>query len=980
MGTGPKREHELNAGDDHVSSKRRRASDQPVIPNDQYTVGWICALPLEMAAAKGMLDELHPDPLQRDPGDHNTYRLGEVCGHNVVVACLPAGNFGVTSAATVATHMLRTFKSVRFGLMVGIGGGIPSASHDIRLGDVVVSQPGATNGGVIQYDRGKSLQEQGFERTGMLNAPPRVLLSALGRLQADHLTEDSRIPEFMAALPHKMKKRFSHPGASNDCLYLAEYPHVIDNSSCQWCDPSQIVAREDRDDSDPVIHYGSIASGNQVIKDATLRDQLGKELGVICFEMEAAGLQDFPSIVIRGICDYSDSHKNKAWQFYAATTAAAFAKELLSVIPPSRVLQENPIPELVSNVGDSARCEKNTRVRIQQVIRDWADAADGEPFLWLVGPAGTGKSTLVRSVADSLHEVKKLVAGYFFKRGEQGRNDTNRLFSTLAMQMADNVHGFKASLRASLGNIDKDSIDKMDLGFQFEKLLKVPLEKLPPLDSSQDSRVIVLDALDECERPENLNRILAFISEICNNHKILPLRVLLTSRPVPGVIDALQPLMRDGTTRQLPLNRVFTEDTKTDIRSYLETNFMRIRTKAKIRQDPWPTLAEINHLVELCTQPEPLFIYAATLVRFVYDEKQLQNPKIQLRIWLKQCRDNESQLHQMYNPILEQIFAFGRNEDFDKQLQLLGSLVLSAKPLSLTSLTSLLALDADDVNWWLPGLRAVLDIPSDPSKPIRLLHKSFSDFLFSADNTSHTHFQLDASETHRLLAEKCIELMKKRLKRDICCLHKLDAMVQDVSADTMDRCIPFELEYSCLYWVYHLRAGRNALKDYDMIYAFLLQHFLHWLEVLSILGQVSDGYGDLQYLINIPKQPSGGPFWLNDFLEDATSTILSFASIIESTPLQAYASLLLFSPATSKVRQQFWNQRLPPLSHIEGIKSNWDAHLRTLDVSDAVTGLSFSSDGRFVASAGSQSIKCDVLSQQSVPSGDLSFRHCKGLG
>lgn len=302
-----------------------------------------------MAAAKGMLDKVHPNPTEQDPNDHNTYLLGEVCGHNVVVACLPAGVYGTTSAATVATHMLRTFTSIRFGLMVGIGGGIPSRYHDVRLGDIVVAQPTASNGGVIQSDRGKSLQEQDFQRTGTLNPPPQVLLAALSRLQAEHLTEDSRIPEFLADLPEKMKERFRHPGALNDRLYVASYCHENNETNCHLHDSSFIVARVDRDNLEPAIHYGTIASGNQVIKDATLRDQLGQKLGALCFEMEAAGLQDFPSLVIRGICDYADSHKNKMWQFYAAAVAAAFAKELLSVIPPSRVLQEDPIPQLVSS-------------------------------------------------------------------------------------------------------------------------------------------------------------------------------------------------------------------------------------------------------------------------------------------------------------------------------------------------------------------------------------------------------------------------------------------------------------------------------------------------------------------------------------------------------------------------------------------------------------------------------------------------------
>jgi nucleoside phosphorylase len=146
---------------------------------EDYTVGWICALPVELAAAQEMLDEEHEN-LERDD-DENLYSLGSVAGHNVVIVCLPAGRIGNNPAAAVATQTRATFKGIRFGLMVGIGGGVPSPEGDIRLGDVVVSQPHQTSGGVVQYDLGKSTPS-GFERTGSLNSPPQILLSAVSKV------------------------------------------------------------------------------------------------------------------------------------------------------------------------------------------------------------------------------------------------------------------------------------------------------------------------------------------------------------------------------------------------------------------------------------------------------------------------------------------------------------------------------------------------------------------------------------------------------------------------------------------------------------------------------------------------------------------------------------------------------------------------------------------------------------------------------
>lgn len=331
------------------------AASARMFSHDDYTVGWICALPLEMAAAKAMLDDIHAD-LPVSPTDHNTYVLGSIGAHNVVVACLPAGVYGTTSAATVATQMLSSFGSIRFGLMVGIGGGVPSKEADIRLGDIVVSKPTGGFGGVVQYDYGKTVMGARFERTGALNKPPHVLLTAVAKLQANHRLKPSRIPDFLSEMVAKypnMVPEFTYRGEQQDRLFQVEYDHESEDA-CDSCDEKRLVARTARDGYDPLIHYGLIASGNQVMKHGRTRDRLARELGILCFEMEAPGLMDnLPCLVIRGICDYADSHKNKQWQEYAAATAAAYAKELLSVIPASQVAKTSTVATATSNAGES---------------------------------------------------------------------------------------------------------------------------------------------------------------------------------------------------------------------------------------------------------------------------------------------------------------------------------------------------------------------------------------------------------------------------------------------------------------------------------------------------------------------------------------------------------------------------------------------------------------------------------------------------
>lgn len=277
-----------------------------------YTIGWISALPLEAVAAIESMDEEHDNPDDFDLFDPGTYSFGSREKHNIVIARSPGGEYGTSAAATVAARMQAQFKGLRFGLMVGIGGGVPSPKDDIRLGDIVVSKADGKHGGVVLYDMGKAGLDGEFVRTGHLDKPPDVLRNAVSRLKIEHLRGRTEIPKTCAQLGAKLL-HFAYPEDECDQLYNAKYPHTPGMNTCANYSDIELVPREPRMNRNPVVHFGTIASGNQFIKDATKRDELSRELGgVFCYEMEAASLMNkFPCIVIRGICDYANSHKTK---------------------------------------------------------------------------------------------------------------------------------------------------------------------------------------------------------------------------------------------------------------------------------------------------------------------------------------------------------------------------------------------------------------------------------------------------------------------------------------------------------------------------------------------------------------------------------------------------------------------------------------------------------------------------------------------
>lgn len=306
---------------------RKLRTPPPISRHHNYTIAWICALPIELAAARAMLDEVH-NAIPTDVGDSNTYTLGRIGQHNIAIACLPITQYGTINAANVVTNLTRTFPSIRAGLMVGIGGGVPSKA-DVRLSDVVVGIR------VMQYDMGKTVGDGQVQRTCIPKIPHQLLGTALSMLHSIHILEPNQI------LLNIQKKLGGYPDYSRpdstDRLFQATYDHESETDNCETCDPSKVVQRRTRTSDEVMIHYGAIASGNQVMKNGVVRDNIAQEMDVLCFEMEAAGLMDtLPCLVIRGVCDYSDSHKNKEWQKFAVATSAAYAREFLEILPETK--------------------------------------------------------------------------------------------------------------------------------------------------------------------------------------------------------------------------------------------------------------------------------------------------------------------------------------------------------------------------------------------------------------------------------------------------------------------------------------------------------------------------------------------------------------------------------------------------------------------------------------------------------------------
>ncbi|KAF5989539.1 ankyrin protein 3 [Fusarium bulbicola] len=335
----------MNSSDDtralsNTNTQASSSSPYPPRPSDRrgFEIAIICALTLEADAIEALFDHHWEDDglhFDKEPGDPNAYSTGVIGRFNVVLAYMPG--MGKVNAATVAANCGKSFPNIKLALVVGICGVVPFSptKDEIILGDVIISN------GVIQHDFGRQFPERLVRKDTLLDVPGRPNLEIRGLLAKlkglRHRRQlSAKIESFLDVLRRDPELYAEYPGSIEDKLFKATYRHVDDEMSCKQagCEGS-MIKRKRLSTTDvppkPAIHFGLMASADTVMKSGEARDRIASTEDVVAFEMEGAGVWDsFPCIIIKGGCNYADSHKSKVWQRYAAATAAACAKGFLS--------------------------------------------------------------------------------------------------------------------------------------------------------------------------------------------------------------------------------------------------------------------------------------------------------------------------------------------------------------------------------------------------------------------------------------------------------------------------------------------------------------------------------------------------------------------------------------------------------------------------------------------------------------------------
>ncbi|KAI7975374.1 hypothetical protein EIK77_004977 [Talaromyces pinophilus] len=494
------------------------------------------------------------------------------------------------------------------------------------------------------------------------------------------------------------------------------------------------------------------------------------------------------------------------------------------------------------------------------------------------------------------------------------------LFTTICAQLLVKIPSLVAYVEMA---IDADpNISDKSMGEQFEKLIYLPLSRIRDHLPKAPKFIIVIDALDECA--QDGDTLLRLLSQTRNKWSS-SLQIFITSRPEQQIRSGFADVPED-VRENIELHEIPQPIIKQDITTFLKYRFTQIQEKyikdGLLLPLNWPGLEAMSVLVEIAV---PLFIFAATLCRFVEDTRW-SDPTGQLRKLLEYRNmkgDSElDRIHATYSPILNQLIhecpEKAQKSLVERFRNIVGTIVHLAEPLSRSSLASLLDIDSQQIQGQLSSLHSVLSVPSSADSPIRMLHLSFREFLIDPDKRHMNPFWVDEIGTHKMIMAKCLERMSQPgiLKENICNLPGHGTLRAEIDGRLIASHLPPDIQYACRFWVYHLKESQTRINDTDPVYVFLQDHFLHWLESLSLLGRIAESInlvGTLQTVV----------------------VCLSKLNIYDS--LNRYIDKI---PS--------WIQKLPE------VESAWSAVLQTLEGhSGWVQAVAFSPDGKLVASGSS---------------------------
>jgi hypothetical protein len=486
-------------------------------------------------------------------------------------------------------------------------------------------------------------------------------------------------------------------------------------------------------------------------------------------------------------------------------------------------------------------CTPGTRVSLLEDLMAWATASDSSCVFWLNGLAGTGKSTIARTLCERLDAQGRLGASFFISRDQSERRDASNIVRSIAHQLAVRWRPVSDALCTEL--CDTPTSKARSLRQQITDFIIIPARALP----ATHSFILVIDALDETlsdflGRPGG-DLLLLLVPQLLQLAGRV--RLLITSRnevPIQQMFRELSATPQTVNTVKLhELDKVVVRD---DITIYLNHSFNVIRNmRPDFELTGWPSSDAVNVLVEISGL---LFIYAATAVRFVTHRKHSPRERLDQLLGLTSNTPNSaySQLDRLYRQILNDAAHDPDGDEADeaalcRRLQaVMAMIVLAQTPLNIDAIGTLSGVGLDGCRIMVGHLASLL---ADSGGGVRVFHPSFPDFAIDAARCTDPRLCVLPAVDHGIIALRCFELMNKHLHYNICTLQGPDVANKDIHYldEALRVNVSDALRYAVCFWCNHLTAsGAPGSLLIKALAEFCEKHLFHWVEVLSLVEHV----------------------------------------------------------------------------------------------------------------------------------------------
>ncbi|KAF2156272.1 WD40 repeat-like protein [Myriangium duriaei CBS 260.36] len=605
-------------------------------------------------------------------------------------------------------------------------------------------------------------------------------------------------------------------------------------------------------------------------------------------------------------------------------------------------------------------CLEGTRVQVLKTITTWVETSDQTCIFWLNGAAGTGKSTISRTICKDFHDRGWLGASFFFSRNHDDASIARRFFTTLAKQLATRRSGLlKSNIVESIHALENN--EGASLHDQWDVLISGPIRSCGGGTADQQPIVLVVDALDECDDKFSVKTIVSLFAESIKIRNVR-LRIIITSRPNPELMSKLDESGSVVNHHGLVLHDVRRESIDADIRKYVLHQLSKLKTPGDLQQGDWPRMREIDQLVDLCAG---LFIYASTVCSWIAKEQALL-PQDSLKLILSAGQnyvrssaatplESVEALDCLYIQILRQAIGNGsiaaRQRITECISKILGWAVAMRAPMSLGALACLVGRPVKSLRRWLRGLHAVVRVPSSDDDVLQFYHPSFREFLLDKSRCKSAPFCIDLDRAHEDLARHSLELLSSPgvLHQDMCSVRLPGTLRTEVPS--VHNHISQEVQYACINWASHTVMGKAQLQKNGKESRFLRTKLLYWIETLAWVERLPECLSQIDVLLLASDSTVSRK--LNAFLIDANHFLRRNYFTIDLAPLQIYVSAIVFAPRQSMIRKIFSNHlprwlETPPI-----FREQWSSRILQFDTghSGPINGLCFAPDDRKLVSA-----------------------------